>query len=165
MSHLVRKCCILIISVTSVTNIILPSFLCHAFNDIIRTLKTPQRLVLKKRNQLTRSTSFFPLEKPLKNGFWREALPYPLSGSASAHWGSLGEWSNTLCTLLGERYLFWMDFLFVELKQGRIPSIYEGGWIQIEGQGMILGKILNWRRIILNLSQISLKWLDLSKVI
>jgi hypothetical protein len=36
-----------------------------------------------------------------------------------------------------------MDFWFVELKQGRIPSIFEGGWIRIQGQGMILGKILN----------------------
>jgi hypothetical protein len=48
--HIVHKCHILTTSVASVTNIILPSFLFHASNDIIKTLKTPQRLVLKKRN-------------------------------------------------------------------------------------------------------------------
>jgi hypothetical protein len=101
-SHLVRKCRILTTSVASVTNIILSYCLCCSPNDIIRTVKTPQRLVLKKRNQLTRSTNLLPLEKPLKNGFWRERspthcqgvpmLPGPLWGSAQTlylpFWGS-----------------------------------------------------------------------------
>ena len=89
-SHLVCKCLILTTSVASVTNIILPSCLCRASNDIIKTLKTPQRLVLKKRNQLTRSTNLLPLKEPLKNGFWRGALPYPLLGSVNTPWVSFG---------------------------------------------------------------------------
>jgi hypothetical protein len=38
---------------------------------------------------------------------------------------------------------FLSEFWFVETNQGRIPSIFEGGWIRIEGQEMILGKIHN----------------------
>ena len=49
-SHLVCKCRILTTSVASVANIILLSCLCHLSNNIISTLKTPRRLVLKKRN-------------------------------------------------------------------------------------------------------------------
>ena len=165
MSHLVYKCHILNTSVASVENIILPSCLCRASNDIIRTLKTPQRLVLKKRDHLTRSTNLFPLKEPLKNGFWRGALLYPLLGSVDAPWASLGECFSALCTLLGEWYHFMINFWVCWDKSGKNPSIPEGGWIRIYGQGMILGKIHNWRRGILNLSQISLKWLGLSKPI
>jgi hypothetical protein len=42
------------------------SFLCRLSNDIVKKLKTPQRLVLKKRNQLTRITSLFAIEKATK---------------------------------------------------------------------------------------------------
>jgi hypothetical protein len=51
-------------------------------SPIFLTLKTPQRLVWKKRNHLTGSTSLLTLRKPQNNGFWRGALPYPLEGSA-----------------------------------------------------------------------------------
>jgi hypothetical protein len=83
--------------VASVTNITLLYFLCGLSNDIIRTLKTPQMLVLKRRNQLTRSTSLFPLEKPLKSQIWKGALPYILSGSIVLLYPLLGERSNALC--------------------------------------------------------------------
>jgi hypothetical protein len=73
------------------------SCLCRLSNDIVKTLKTPQRLVLKKRNQLTRSTSLLPLKKPLKSQIWKGALPYILSGSAGALYPLLGERSNALC--------------------------------------------------------------------
>jgi hypothetical protein len=101
-----NKCHILTTSVASVTNITLPSCLCRASHDITKTLNIPQRLFLKKRNHLTRSTNLFPLKKPLKNGFWRGALPYPLSRSASSPWASLGECFSTMCTLLGYCYPF-----------------------------------------------------------
>jgi hypothetical protein len=48
-----------------------------------------------------------------------------------------------MCPTFGERYPFLSEFWFVETNQGRIPSIFKDVWIQIEGQGMILGKILN----------------------
>ena len=165
MSHLFCKCRILSISVTSVKNIILLYFICSAYNDIMKTLKTPQKVVWKKRNHLTRSTSLFPWKKHSKTKFWRGALPYPLLGSAGTPWASLGECLSTLCTLLGERYPFISKFWVCWEKSGKNPLIPKGGWIRIDGQGMILGEILNWRRGILNLSQRSLKWLDLSKVI
>ena len=157
MLHLVRKCHILTISVASVTNIILTSCLFHASKDITETLKTPQRLAWKKRNPLTGSTNLLPLKGPLKNEFSRGALPYPLSGSVGTPWASLGECFNTLCTLLGERYPFLRKFWVCWDKSGKNPSIPEGGWIQIDGKGMILGEILNWRIRILKSSQISLK--------
>jgi hypothetical protein len=59
-SHLDYKCC-------KCHKSILPSCLCHPSNDITKTLKTPQRLVWKKRNHLTGGTSLLSLEKPLKN--------------------------------------------------------------------------------------------------
>jgi hypothetical protein len=121
-SHLVCKCRILTTSVISVANIILPSFLCHASNDMTGTLRTPQRLVLKRRNQSTRSTSLLPLKEPLKNGFWRGALPYTLSGSTGTPWPSLGERYNALVPLLGERYLFWAKFGLLRRMRERSPQ-------------------------------------------
>ena len=165
MSHLVRKCRTLTTSVASVTNSILPYCLCRASNNITKTLKTPQRLVLKRRSHLTGSTNILPWKKHSKTEFWRGALPYPLSRSVYSPWASLGECLSALCTLLGERYPFFGKFWVCWGKLGKNPSTPEGSWIRIDGQGMILGKILNWRRGILNLFQRSLKWLDLSKVI
>jgi hypothetical protein len=93
-------------SVTSVAKIILLYCLFQPSNDIIRTLKTPQRLVLKRRNQLTRSKNLLPWSKLLKNDVLKGVLPYPLSGNASSPLASLGEHYSALCTFLGERYLF-----------------------------------------------------------
>jgi hypothetical protein len=109
-------------SVISVSKIMLPSFLCHASNDMTGTLRTPQRLVLKRRNQSTRSTSLFPLKEPLKNGFWRGALPYTLSVRTGAPWPSLGERYNTLVPLLGELYLFWEKFGLLRRMRERSPQ-------------------------------------------
>ena len=67
--------------VASVANIILSSCLCRVSNDITRTLKTPSNTGLIRRNHLMKSTNLFPWRKLLKNEFWRETLPYPLSGS------------------------------------------------------------------------------------
>jgi hypothetical protein len=81
-------------------------FLCRLSNDIIKTLQTPQRLVLKKRNQLTTSTSLLPLKKPLKSQIFKEALPYILSVISGALYPLLGERSNALCPFLRERWCF-----------------------------------------------------------
>jgi hypothetical protein len=54
------KCRILAISVASVTNIILSSFLCRVSNDITGTLKTPSKTGLRRRNHLTKSTKLLP---------------------------------------------------------------------------------------------------------
>jgi hypothetical protein len=121
-SHLVRKCHILTASVISFDNIILPSCLCHASDDMTWTLTTPQTLVLKRRNHSTRSTILFPLKEPLKNGFWRRAPPYTLSGSAGAPWPSLGERYNSLVPLLGECYLLWVKFGLLRRMRERSPQ-------------------------------------------
>ena len=105
----------------------LPSCPCHASNDITKTLKTPQRLVWKNRNRLTRSTNLFPLKEPLKNEFWR-ALPYPLSGSAGTPWASLGECLSAMCTLMGERYHFFEKILGL-LRQIREESLNSWRWL------------------------------------
>jgi hypothetical protein len=138
-----RKCHILATSVTSVTNIILSSCLCRVSNDITRTLKTPSKTGLRRRNHLMKSTNIFHGKNHLKiifegqrspthcqgvpmlptllwgsiptlcapfwgsrdflRKFWA-ALPYPLSGSASTPYPSLGERCNTLCTILREHW-------------------------------------------------------------
>jgi len=72
--------------------------LCRLSNNIVKTLKTPQRLVLKKRNQLIGSTSLLPLKKPLKFQFWKGALPYLLTGSTGTLYLLLGECSSALFT-------------------------------------------------------------------
>jgi hypothetical protein len=107
------------------------SCLCRPSNDIVKTLKTPQRLVLKNINQLTRSTSLLPLENPLKSQNWKGALPYILSRSVGALYPLLGERFNALCPFLRERWPFLGKIWFVGGNQGRIPSISEGGWIRI----------------------------------
>jgi hypothetical protein len=62
---------------------------CHLFyvvswTKISRTLtRHLKRLVLKRRSHLTKSTSILPLRKTLKDQFWKETLPYTLSGSAN----------------------------------------------------------------------------------
>jgi hypothetical protein len=89
---------------------------------MIGTLRTPKRLVLKRRNQSTRSTSLLPLKEPLKNGFWRGVLPYTLSGRASTPWPSLGEHYNTLMPLLGEIYLCWVKFGLLRRMRERSPQ-------------------------------------------
>ena len=122
MSHLVRKCHIL---TTSVANIIIPSFLCCASNDIIGTLKTPSKTGFRKRNHLMKSTNHFPLRKPLKNGFWRVVLPYPLAGSANSSWSSLGERCNSLCTLMGECWPFSTNFGLLRKIRDKSPSSLE----------------------------------------
>jgi hypothetical protein len=38
---------------------------------------------------------------------------------------------------------FLIEYWFIEINQGRIPSIFEVVWIKILFQGMILGKIHN----------------------
>jgi hypothetical protein len=120
-SHLVCKCHILTTSVASVTNIILPSCLCRASNDIIRTLKTPQRLVLKKRNQLTRSTSLLPLEKPLKNGFWRANAPLPTVRECQHSLGLFGGAFKCSVYPFGGALPFLSGFLVCWAKTGKNP--------------------------------------------
>jgi hypothetical protein len=44
------------------------------------TLRAPQRLVVKRRNQSTKNTSLLLLEEPLKIEFQRGVLPYTLLG-------------------------------------------------------------------------------------
>jgi hypothetical protein len=87
-----------------------------------QTLRTPQRVVLKRRNQSIRSTSLLPLKEPLQNVFWRGALPYTLIGSTGAPWPSLGECYNALVPLLGEHYLFWVKFGLLRRMRERSPQ-------------------------------------------
>ena len=120
-----RKCRILSIIVASVTNIILSSYLCHVSNDIIRTLKTPSKTSLRKRNHLMKRKKNFPWRKPLKNDFWKEILPYPLSWIVSSPYPSLGERCNTLCTLLGEIWHVWENFGLLRKIRDKSPSTLE----------------------------------------
>jgi hypothetical protein len=127
--HLFHKCRILTTSFASVANITLPSCLCCASNDIIRTLKTPQRLVLQKRNHLTRSTSLLPLKKPLKSQFLEGSAPLcSVRENRFFVPSSRGE-LQCFVSLLTEHWPFLGEFWFVGGNQGRIPSISEVGWI------------------------------------
>ena len=60
---------------------------------MIGTLRTPQRSIVKRRNQSTRNASLLLLEGPLKIEFQGGALPYTLSGSVITlyppFWGSV----------------------------------------------------------------------------
>jgi hypothetical protein len=108
------KCCKCHISVTSVANIILSSFLCRVSNDIIRTLKTPSKTGLRRRNHLMKSTKLFHGKNHLKMIFEGQCspthcqgvLPYP----NNAPYPSLGERCNTQDTILGERWDFLKEF-------------------------------------------------------
>jgi hypothetical protein len=53
--------------------------------------------------------------------------------------------------LLRERYLFWAAVGLLRRIRGKIFSILEGSWIRTPGPAMILGKIPDSRRRILNL--------------
>jgi hypothetical protein len=88
-------------------------------------------LVLKRRYHLTKSTSIFPWKKPLKNQFWKAALPYRMSGSFSALYPLLGECCNALFPIMRECCPFLSEFWTVEENQGRIPLISGVGWIWI----------------------------------
>ena len=57
-----------------------------------------------------------------KNQFCWGALPYPLSGSASAPWASLGECLSSLCTLMGENYPLLRKLWVCWGKLGKNPS-------------------------------------------
>jgi hypothetical protein len=120
-----RQCCKCLILASSVTNIILPYFLCCVSNNITGTLKTPSKTGLRRRKNLIKSKKPLPWNKPLKNGFWRATLPYPLSGSANAPWPSLGERCNALCTLLGERWPFSTNFGLLRKIRDKSPSSLE----------------------------------------
>jgi hypothetical protein len=89
----------------SVAKIIFSSCLCHVSNDITRTLKTPSKTSLRRRNHMTKSTNILTWKKTLKSHFWRPALPCPLSGSASAPFPPLGQRCNILCPILRECWL------------------------------------------------------------
>jgi hypothetical protein len=105
-----RKCRFLAISVTSVANIIQSSCLCRVSNDITRTLKTPSKTGLRRRNHLMKSTKILPWKKPLKSQFLKANAPLPTIRECHAPYPSLGERSSTLCTLLGERWDFLRKF-------------------------------------------------------
>jgi hypothetical protein len=103
------------------------SYLCCLSNDIVNTLKTPQRLVLKRINQLTRSTSLFPLKKATRKSNLEGSAPLH---TVREHWCSVpssGREFQCCVPLLREPWFFLGKIWSVEGNQGRIPSIFEGG--------------------------------------
>ena len=110
-SHFGCKCLFLSISVVSVAYIIQSSFQYRFSNDITRTLETPSKTCLRRRNHLMRSTKHFPRKKPLKNIFGRKCSPTHCQGVPTLPillWGSVA----TLCAP------FWGSTSMFEKKLG-----------------------------------------------
>jgi hypothetical protein len=75
-------------------------------NDIIRTLKTPQRLVLKKEKSFDKEYKSFAMKKPTQKSILEGNAPLYTVRECQHSLASLGECCNALCPILGERYPF-----------------------------------------------------------
>jgi hypothetical protein len=83
----------LVTSVASVRKIILPSSLCRAYNNIGRTLETPQKTDLEEEEWVNKVYKPFSTRKSTQKIFLERSAPLPTDRE---HWHSLGLFGGVL---------------------------------------------------------------------